>query len=203
MRCSSYRIEGQTIDKKATSNFSGDRCYVHSPVAECAATRRVVVLLLEMADNAICARYALIKVKARDGARSSARQPRSDIIFRLILRTPRFARDHASLVRDATRVAPHCMGRRQRSENKGRNRKSGKRKGRNALDILRFARGLRCYVSILKGNTGEMYIRSLLFFTPYPRRKLPFIFRQRGVIALSKRTGDSKGNVKRQASLKE
>jgi len=152
-----------------------------------------------------------VRVDQSKSARWSeiARQPRSDIIFRLILRTPRFARDHASLVRDATRVAPrsdsapHCTGRRQRSENKGRNRKSGKRKGRNALDILRFARGLRCYVSILKGNTGEMYIRSLLFFTPYPRRKLPFIFRQRGVIALSKRTGDSKGNVKRQASLKE
>jgi len=56
---------------------------------------------------------------------------------------------------------------RRRSENKGRNRKSGKRKGRNALDILHFARGPRCYVSILKGNTGEMYIRYLLFFTPY------------------------------------
>jgi hypothetical protein len=28
------------------------------PFAECTATRRVVVLLLEMADNAICTKYA-------------------------------------------------------------------------------------------------------------------------------------------------
>jgi len=89
---------------------------------------------------------------------------------------------------------------RRRSENKGRNRKSGKRKGRNALDILHFARGPRVYPQREYGR--NVYTLPAILY-PVPRRKLPFIFRQRGVIALSRRAEDSGRNVKRQASLKE
>lgn len=62
-----------------------------------------------------------------------------------------------------------------------------KRKGERYFSVLYGGVPLR--VSILKENTKETYIRFPAILYLVPRREVPFIFRQRGVIALSEKAG--------------